>query len=82
MNNIIRKTSRTEFDHIIEYTIEGFPHKENGPAVIWASGSMFWYKDGILHREDGPAIIWDDGNMQWYKDGIFIKTINHNIFAE
>lgn len=31
-------------------------HREDGPALEWATGTKFWYKEDKLHREDGPAI--------------------------
>ena len=41
-------------------------HREDGPAVEWADGSKFWYRNDLLHREDGPACEWADGNKSWY----------------
>lgn len=31
-------------------------HREDGPAVEWATGCKSWYVNGQLHREDGPAL--------------------------
>jgi hypothetical protein len=44
-------------------------HREDGPAVEYASGSKFWYRDDKRHREDGPAIEWENGTKEWYRDG-------------
>jgi hypothetical protein len=32
-------------------------HNEDGPAIIWDSGDMEWFNNGILHRLDGPAVM-------------------------
>jgi hypothetical protein len=44
-------------------------HREDGPAIEYASGSKYWYRDGLLHREDGPAIERADGDKSWWRDG-------------
>lgn len=44
-------------------------HREDGPAVVFAGGNQYWYKDGELHREDGPAAEYEDGDRAWYIDG-------------
>jgi len=41
-------------------------HREDGPAIIWPSGTQSWYKNGKLHRENGPAEIWSNGTQYWY----------------
>ena len=32
------------------------PHREDGPAIEFATGDKFWYLNGLLHRTDGPAV--------------------------
>ena len=44
-------------------------HREDGPAVIFASGTKSWYQNGKRHREGGPAIIKTDGSKSWYQNG-------------
>ena len=44
-------------------------HREDGPAVEWASGAKEWYINGKLHREDGPAMEWANGDKYWYLNG-------------
>jgi hypothetical protein len=44
-------------------------HREDGPAVEWASGAKSWYINDKLHREDGPAIEWANGTKSWYING-------------
>ena len=46
---------------------DGKPHRDNGPAVIFADGAQYWYRDGKLHRDDGPACV--NGAQYWYRDG-------------
>ena len=46
--------------------INGNFHREDGPAVEYASGNKFWYLNGHLHREDGPAVEYANGNKRWY----------------
>jgi hypothetical protein len=48
---------------------DGELHREDGPALIDAYGSKFWYRNDELHREDGPAIIYADGSKRWYRNG-------------
>jgi hypothetical protein len=45
-------------------------HREDGPALEWADGDKFWYRDGLVHREDGPAIDCSNGTKKWYRDGL------------
>ena len=45
-------------------------HREDGPALEWADGDKFWYRDGLVHREDGPALIYSNGSKYWYIDGV------------
>lgn len=41
-------------------------HREDGPAIEFASGDKEWHLNGKCHREDGPAVEWYDGNKAWY----------------
>ena len=59
----------------IEYrNAEGRLHRADGPAVEYADGTKYWYKDDKLHRTDGPAIEYTDGTKHWYKDGKIHRT--------
>ena len=44
-------------------------HREDGPAIEYASGSKYWYLNGQYHREDGPAVEHADGTKAWYHNG-------------
>jgi hypothetical protein len=41
-------------------------HREDGPAIEYASGDKYWYRNGKLHREDGPAMECANGTKYWY----------------
>jgi len=50
-------------------------HRENGPAVIGANGSVEYYVEGKHHRTDGPAVIRADGSVEyWVGDRQITKT--------
>lgn len=62
---------------MIEYTVKvyedktvwyrnGKIHRDDGPAVEFASGGVLWYKYGKRHRVDGPALINRDGTKMWF----------------
>ena len=46
------------------------PHRLDGPAVIYPSGTRAWYQNGRLHRTDGAAIMFSGGVCNWYLNGI------------
>jgi hypothetical protein len=52
-----------------EWRLNGWWHREDGPAVIWPDGGRAWYQNGILHREDGPAVICYNGTQEWWVEG-------------
>jgi len=41
-------------------------HREDGPAIEYADGSKYWYREGKYHREDGPSVEWACGHKFWY----------------
>lgn len=50
------------------YQKDGLLHRTDGPAVITANGSCWWYLYGKIHRIDGPAIIRANGAQYWYRN--------------
>jgi hypothetical protein len=52
-----------------EWWLNGKLHRENGPAIEFASGYKEWWLNGELHREDGPAILGTYGAKQWWYHG-------------
>jgi hypothetical protein len=59
----------TNADGTKEWYLNGRLHREDGPAIEWASGSKFWYSNGKRHREDGPAIERPVGTKEWWLNG-------------
>lgn len=48
-------------------TLFGLYHREDGPAILEASGTEVWFINDELHRPDGPAIVYkDDRPNLWY----------------
>jgi hypothetical protein len=74
---------------MIEYTVKvydggyngwflnGKLHREDGPAVEYASGTKYWYLTGKLHREDGPAYEGANGYKAWYLNGKEVTEEEH-----
>lgn len=58
---------------ITMYSLNGKPHRKNGPAIIHPNGRTEWYINGLLHREDGPAIEGPNGYKAWFKHGQLLK---------
>jgi hypothetical protein len=45
-------------------------HREDGPAVEHANGSLSWYINGKRHRLDGPAMFIATRNISiWFING-------------
>jgi hypothetical protein len=53
---------------------DGKLHREDGPAVIFPSGTQDWYLNGERHREDGPAVIRKNGTQEWWLNGVCQKV--------
>ena len=60
-----------------EWYLNGKLHREDGPAVEYASGYKAWYLNGKRHREDGPAIEYADGNKFWFLNGERVTEEEH-----
>lgn len=61
-------------DRMVWLDEEGRRHREDGPAVVYFSGTALWYNHGVRHREDGPAFRGSDGIEQWYYNGLLHRT--------
>jgi hypothetical protein len=44
-------------------------HREDGPAIEYASGDKSWFINGKLHRENGPAVEYANGDKEWCING-------------
>ena len=53
------------------WTLKGYYHRENGPAIVHSSGDKFWYIKGTRHREDGPATELNNGDKYWWLNSSF-----------
>lgn len=51
------------------WRLHGKLHRDDGPAIEFASGSREWYIHDRPHREDGPAIEYANGYRAWYLHG-------------
>ena len=75
MKDVIKKI---RLNDRIMYTLNGFKHRDDGPAVIYDTGSKAYYYYNKLHREDGPAIIYFDGEERWYINNIRLSEEEFN----
>ncbi len=55
-------------------------HREDGPAVEYASGAKYWFINGQRHREDGPAAEFSDGSKSWWYHGKRIDCSSNEEF--
>lgn len=55
------------------YSLNGWPHRLDGPAVTWMDGTELRYREGKLHCENGPARIHPNGHRAWFNDGVQIR---------
>jgi hypothetical protein len=60
---------KVDSDGTKQWYLNGERHREDGPAIEYASGSKFWYLHGKSHREDGPAFEYSNGSKWWYLNG-------------
>ena len=45
------------------------PHRDLGPAAVYASGKEVWFSMGKVHRLDGPAVSEPSGAQSWQLEG-------------
>lgn len=68
--NLPNKTKDTYIDTLDGVTRffddDGELHRDDGPAVEYASGSQEYWRHGKLHRDGGPALVYADGSEEWY----------------
>jgi len=49
---------------------DGKRHRNNGPAIIYPSGTQVWYRNDKPHRDNNlPASIGSDGDQYWHQNG-------------
>ncbi len=54
---------------VISWHLNGWFHKEDGPAFIADNGTTKWFRCGLLHNTKGPAVIWNNGSKDYYING-------------
>ena len=52
-----------------EWRLNGYFHREDGPAYESANGHKEWFLHGKYHREDGPAVERASGRKEWWLNG-------------
>lgn len=63
-----------EFGTVMYLNAAGRRHRLHGPAVIYANGNCYWYRDGLLHRDNAPAVVYHNGEKHWYQNDIRHRT--------
>jgi hypothetical protein len=48
------------------YNSKGKLHRDAGPAVVRADGTLAWFQNNQLHREDGPAVVCEGVAKEWW----------------
>jgi len=74
---VIEYTVRVYDNGDKKWFVDGKSHREDGPAIEFASGAKCWYTNGKLNRVDGPAIEWASGAEWWYFDGRMVSEAEH-----
>ena len=64
-------------ENATQWYLNGQYHREDGPAVEYASGSNEWYLNGKPHRMDGPAVEYANGSKYWYLHGQRVTQEEH-----
>jgi hypothetical protein len=59
------------------WLLNGYFHREDGPAREFANGGKEWYLNGDLHREDGPACEYTNGYKVWFLNGKQLTEKEH-----
>jgi|SRR5690606_3917925 len=54
-------------------------HRDDGPAIEYASGTKSWYNNEYLHRTDGPAIEGADGHKQYWYNNKYLEFVHSDI---
>ncbi|MBD3926099.1 hypothetical protein IEZ26_15855 [Nocardioides cavernae] len=56
----------------LRWYLHGKLHREDGPAIEYADGTLEWHRHDQLHRFDGPARDYAGGWRKWYVHGMHI----------
>jgi len=58
--------------NILYFNKTGLLHREDGPAIEYATGLKAWVINNKYHRLVGPAIEYPDGSRNWYINGEYL----------
>ena len=53
-------------------------HRTDGPAVVYANGTKYWWQNGLRHRIDGPAVELPSGGKEWWINGKVLSEDDFN----
>tara|TARA_R110002153_G_scaffold233625_1_gene386991 strand:- start:430 stop:747 length:318 start_codon:yes stop_codon:yes gene_type:complete len=63
-------TVKTDENGTIRYLNDsGKLHNPDGPAIVYVTGTKWYYINGQLHNPDGPAVVYSDGSKSYYING-------------
>ena len=52
---------------------DGKLHRDDGPAIMYASGTKEWWQHGECHRDNGPAIEYANGHKEWWLNDRYLS---------
>jgi len=86
LNFNVDEENKIEYQHGTKlWRLNGFLHREDGPAIEYSNGDKEWLLNGKLHRTDGPACEYSDGRKYWklngkrYSEKEFNKRVKNEI---
>ena len=59
---------------IVRFTVNGQPHNDTGPAIIYPDGTQIFCQRGLLHNDTGPALVLANGSTYHYTNGHPVET--------
>jgi hypothetical protein len=62
-------THTTTEGHVFRQIGKKLHSTDDQPAVIYADGSKWWYRDGAVHRDSGPAVVHANGVEEYWQNG-------------
>ena len=69
MTDPVRSSFTTNEGHVY-HLVDRKMHSENDqPAVVYANGTKWWYREGKIHRDGAPAVIFPNGVEEWWQNG-------------
>lgn len=54
-----------------------YPHRANGPAIIYPDGAQFWFYNGHRHRNSGPAVTLSNYYVEYWVKGQELSEYEH-----